>query len=139
MFKPNTTKIVIFNGFWTVDDVKNNRHCLFVYGDNDAKIGRGGQAIIRDEKNTIGIPTKKYPARQVYSYYTDTELETNKFKIDSAILNIIQNSKGYQYIVLPSERFGSGLSELPTRAPMTYKYLQMRVSQLEKYYNLEDV
>ena len=70
--------IEIFKGYWTVDDVRNNRNKLFLYGDNNIKKGRGGQAIIRDEGNTIGIPTKKLPNNDKKSYYTDNEFDDNK-------------------------------------------------------------
>lgn len=55
-------KSKIFEGYWTVNDARSNKNSLFVYGDNDIKKGKKGQAIIRDEPNAIGIPTKKYPS-----------------------------------------------------------------------------
>lgn len=56
------SKIIIFDGFWTIDDVKRYPHALFVYGDNNVQRGLGGQAIIRNLPNTVGIPTKNYPS-----------------------------------------------------------------------------
>ena len=54
-------KIIIQNKFYTITDVRKHSDYLYIFGDNDVGIGKGGQAIIRDEHNAIGIPTKKEP------------------------------------------------------------------------------
>ncbi|AEQ32694.1 hypothetical protein CE11_00477 [Megavirus courdo11] len=126
------TKIIIFNGFWTVDDVKKNPHALFVYGDNDVHVGKGGQAIIRDCVNTIGLPTKKYPNNQLTSFYTDLEYHDNIKKIDYAINNIINLSKKYDYVVLPRDGFGTGLAKLKENAPETLNHINQRIEFLKK-------
>lgn len=41
--------VFIFNGNWSVDDVRKSKDYLFVFGDNDIHSGTGGQAIIRNE------------------------------------------------------------------------------------------
>jgi len=88
-----TKKIKIFKGWWTLDDIKNNRDHLFIFGDNDIGRGKGGQAIIRDEPNAFGIPTKKYPSNTKNSFYTDEEYKTNKIKIRDALHSILQIRK----------------------------------------------
>ena len=56
-----------FKGWWSKEDCNKNPKALFVFGDNDIEKGIGGQAVIRNCTNTIGIPTKKYPSLlQVY-------------------------------------------------------------------------
>ena len=120
---------------WTLDSVKNNPNKLYIFGDNDVKSGKGGQAIIRDLSNAIGIPTKKYPNYKNTSYYTDDELEENKKKIDIAIKAVIEESKKEQYdtIVFPKDGFGTGLAKLPTKAPKTFEYLNERVDSCRIY------
>lgn len=49
------TKIFIIKRY-TLNLVKGNMDVYFVFGDN--LIGEG-KAIIRDEPNTIGVPTKR--------------------------------------------------------------------------------
>ena len=66
-------EILIFKGFWTLENVTSKPDYLFIYGDNDVKNGKGGQAIIRDLPNTAGIPTKKYPNNNPASFYTDAD------------------------------------------------------------------
>ncbi|AUL79482.3 hypothetical protein QJ857_gp0677 [Tupanvirus soda lake] len=128
----NKSKIVIFDGYWTVADVKKFPNALFVYGDNNVQKGKGGQAIIRDLPNTIGIPTKKYPSNHPTSFYTDYEFDDNIKRINNAINAIIQKAETYKYVVLPRDGFGTGLAQLPTKAPQTYSYLVKAIEQLKK-------
>jgi len=125
-----TSKIRIFDGFWSVDDVRKNPNFLFVYGDNNVKSGKRGQAIIRDELNSIGIPTKKYPSNHSNSFYTDFEYTDNVKRINDAIELIIKKSTLYQYIILPKDGFGIGLAQLSIKAPKTYKYLNESIKIL---------
>jgi hypothetical protein len=127
------SKIIIFEGFWTITDVINHPNWLFVFGDNDVGLGKGGQAIIRGLSNTIGIPTKKYPSNHPLSFYTDKEYIQNTNKISHAIDKLIDKSKNYNRVVLPKDGFGTGLADLPNRAPKTYDYL---VEAIEKLKNI---
>ncbi len=120
-------KVKYFTGFWTCEDVKKNPNYLFVYGDNDEKRGRGGQAIIRGLSNTIGIPTKKAPNNLPESFYTDIEYEKNIKKIDVAIQRILIKSEKYDAIILPEDGFGTGLAKLPLFAPKTLEYLNEQI------------
>ena len=129
---PKRNKVVIFDDFWTVEDVKRYPYALFVYGDNDVKQGKGGQAIIRDLPNTIGIPTKKYPNNRPISFYTEGEYDQNIKKIDQAIANIIKEATKYRYVVFPENGFGTGLARLPDKAPKTLDYLMKQVQLLKE-------
>jgi len=125
-------QIRYFNGYWKVEDVIKNPNCLFVYGDNDVHQGKGGQAIIRGLPNTLGIPTKKYPSYHPSSYYTDNELELNKQKIRIAIKKLMIESQKYDYIIFSKDGLGTGLSDLPKRAPLTYKFLVDEINNFIK-------
>ena len=105
--------------------------CLFVYGDNDVHRGKKGQAIIRDLPNTIGIPTKKIPSNEIHSFYTDDELENNTIKIRKAIDEIIDLSQHYEYIIFPEDGFGTGLAQLPIKAPKTYEFLNVMIEYIK--------
>src|SRR5437868_5063046 len=76
---------IIFKGWWSINDIKKHQDCLFIFGDNDIKKGCGGQAIIRYEDNTSGIPTKKLPSSNENDFYSDNEYTENCFKINKAI------------------------------------------------------
>ena len=106
---------------------------MFIYGDNNIKKGKGGQAIIRDEENTIGIPTKKLPNNNKSSFYTDDEFNDNKSNIDTAINKLLKKFMQDQYkiLVFPKDGFGTGLAKLPKKAPLTYKYLEEQIELLK--------
>jgi hypothetical protein len=130
-------KVKVFKGFWTIENVKSDNKSLFIFGDNDFKKGKKGQAIIRDEKNSIGIPTKKLPSYAEEAYYTDSEYELNKGKIDKSMEKIKERLKveGYEYIVLPENGIGTGLAKLDEKAPKTFSYLQLVLQELIKDFN----
>jgi hypothetical protein len=117
-------KIEIFNGKWTNELVSNNPDKLYVFGDNDLRMGKGGQAIIRDLSNSIGIRTKKGPSKKPVAFYNDSELELNKSKILEDIIYIkylaISTNKK---LVFSSGGYGTGLSMLLEKAPLTFEYL----------------
>ena len=126
-------KVIIFKGYWTVSDVQNNKKYLFIFGDNDIEKGKKGQAIIRDEDNAIGIPTKKIPSYSKEAYYYDKDYDDNKYKIDFAInkiLNIARNGH-FDGIVLPEDGIGTGLANLNLNAPKTLEYINAKIIELK--------
>jgi hypothetical protein len=122
-------EVCTFNGFWTLEDVRDYSEYLFIFGDNDVRKGKNGQAIIRDEPNAAGIPTKKFPSFAPSSFYTDKDYEKNIIKIDKAIQKILLRIKneGYKGIILPKDGLGTGLSKLNVCAPRTFEYLNKRI------------
>jgi hypothetical protein len=128
-------KILIIKRY-TLKLVRENRNIYFVFGDNLIGKGKGGQAIIRDEFNTIGVPTKKLPSSFIKSYFTDDELKENKEVIDYAFKIITEKLKEGFYIALPEDGLGTGLSKLPEKAPLTYIYLEKKLDKLKEKYKI---
>lgn len=126
-------KYVVYewNGYWSRNDVKENKDLLFIFGDNDIKQGYRGQAVIRGLTNTEGIPTQKNITPSSDRFYRDDEYKENRKKIKSAILLILKriNEENYKGIVLPKDGIGTGLSQLYKRAPKTFEYLQYAISK----------
>lgn len=122
-------EIIIFDGFWSVNDVRLKTEFLFIFGDNDIKKGKGGQAIIRDEPNTFGIPTKKLPNNNLNSFYYDSEYDENIKKIDRAFENLFVECKKYKGVVLPKDGIGTGLAKLSKNAPKTLSYLNKKLAE----------
>jgi hypothetical protein len=122
--------VISFDGFWTSEDCKNNRTAMFIFGDNDRHFGKKGQAVIRDEPNAYGIPTKKYPSLDPSSYYTDDEYEENIRKIDTAFNKIIKDLDKYDMVYLPSNGVGTGLADLQNKAPKTLEYINNMIATL---------
>ncbi len=119
----NQVSIVVY-GFWTVDDCRRCPGCLFVFGDNLINKGKAGQAVIRDEPNTIGIPTKKRPSWNKEDFFTDDEYYDNIEAIVIIKTRIIElmRSGVYRHLILPSAGWGTGLALLDKKAPQTFKF-----------------
>ena len=113
--------------YYTRDLVTQKKSCLFIFGDNLQKFGRGGQAIIRDLPNAYGIPTKKYPSQMENSFFSDDEYEVNISHIKQAIDTM--SLEKYTHVVFPEDGLGTGLAELPKRAPKTYAFLVNYINQ----------
>lgn len=110
----------------TPELVRNNPDKVYLFGDNLQSQGKGGQAVIRDEPNAIGIPTKKAPSMREGSFFTDDEFESNKRAIDDAIARIPPGKT----IVIPRDGLGTGRARLETTAPETFRYLNQRLQGL---------
>ena len=126
-------RVILYKKYWTPSDAKNNPDYLFIFGDNDVERGTGGQAIIRNEPNAFGIPTKKLPSMSADSFYTDIEYDKNKKKINLAIYKILKEFMKTKYttLVIPNDGVGTGLSKLPEKAPRTLKYIEMKLNALK--------
>lgn len=62
--KSSIPKDNIITKYW----LKKHLECIFVFGDNLIREGYGGAAILRDEPNTYGFITKKYPDNKNESF-----------------------------------------------------------------------
>ena len=111
---------------YSVDLVEQNPDHVFIFGDNICGIGRGGQAQIRYCKNAHGIPTKLKPSQLPDSYFSDDSYDSNIAHINKALDSI---PKYYKVIVFPEDGLGTGLAELPQRAPKTYAYLNNAINE----------
>ena len=102
--------------------VRANRDRIFLFGDNLAGKGFGGQAAaMRGEPNCVGIPTKKFPSNRDDAFFTDLEFEQNKAAIDHAFEILFSKiSKAEQIIVIPADGLGTGRAQHQCRAPQTF-------------------
>ena len=112
--------------------VREHRDHIFLFGDNIARRGFGGQAAqMRAEPNAIGIPTKKLPSNVEEAFFTDAEFEQNKAAIDRAFERLYQMSSTVeQIVVMASDGLGTGRAQLDKRAPQTFAYLQKKLAEL---------
>ena len=112
--------------------VRANRDRIFLFGDNLAGKGFGGQAAaMRGEPNCVGIPTKKFPSSRHGAFFTDLEFDQNKAAIDHSFELLASiSSTTDQVIVIPANGIGTGRAQLESRAPLTFAYLQKRLGDL---------
>lgn len=112
---------------------------LFIFGDNLFRVGKGGQAIIRDCKNAIGIATKD----SIDRYMSDS----NFFEYSLSIMLDIQRikdefndkSNNYDTIVFPKNGLGTGLSNMQVKCPRTFLFLSQVLLEEFRFNNLANL
>lgn len=125
-----TSPVVTAKEF-SVARTQKNRTALYVFGDNVKGKGKGGTAVIRDEQNAIGIPTKFNPGTKADDYFTDGDLDALN-AIDDAFDRIEEAflTGRYSHLVFPEGGIGTGLAKLEEKAPRTFQYVQQRIAEL---------
>lgn len=126
---------VIRMNYITRSFVKTHKDCIFLFGDNLAGKGLGGQAsAMRGEPNAVGIPTKKYPSNSTEAFFCDSEIDQNRVAIDRAFDRLSALiSMGIKFVVIPADGLGTGRAQLHERAPLTFAYLQKRLRELSLF------
>jgi DNA polymerase elongation subunit (family B) len=120
--------------YYTRDMAKANPDKIFVFGDNEERVGMGGQAKeLRGEPNAIGIVTKARASHNIDAYWSDVNYEENKKKVLLDVAKVMDEMKKGKTIVLPAAGIGTGLAELSTRAPRTLEFINGILKQLETY------
>ena len=112
-------------------DLKANPSIIYLFGDNEARAGYGGQAKeCRGEPNAVGIATKRAPSRAHDAYWSDDDYDRCAAIIRSDFEPVITHWKSNGLIIVPSDGLGTGLSELPTRAPRLLSLIETTIKSL---------
>ncbi len=121
---------IVYYGKWSCSTTKSHRDWVFVFGDNDQGHGEGGQAIIRREPNAFGIPTKRSPDTTPKAYYSDRNYDEHVDRIGRRFDQLERMIEGgrHRAVVFSSAGLGTGLADLPRRAPKVYNYLVQRMT-----------
>lgn len=128
----NEKDVYVFDGYWTREDAAERPHLLFIIGDNEMRVGKGGQAIIRGLANVEGICTKRTPGMDNDAYWTDQNFEHHKIVVEADIARVnFKLAHSQQDIVLAAGGYGTGLAYLNRYAPRTFAYLSERL--MEEY------
>jgi hypothetical protein len=115
---------------YTPEFLQSKPNYTFVFGDNLQRIGNSGQAIIRNEPNSVGVATKRSPSHTKDAYMTGTEADFSA--VDADLLHIESLIESGSYVIFPSGGLGTGLSRLQTHAPKLLSYIDYFVSNLIK-------
>ena len=107
--------------WYSVRQCQHNPNTLYIFGDNVMRAGKGGQAIIRDCQNSFGIVTKWAPGKLPRDYFSDFDTSLNHIKYDLIQLKDYLKDTIIDTVVFPADGLGTGLSDLPNKAPDTYK------------------
>lgn len=110
----------------TLKVYQDNPEYIFVFGDNLIGRGKAGQAIIRDEPNAIGIPTKRLPSMKNGSFFNDEQAEYDV--VLKQLKYLWRLHKDGKCIVLPNNQIGGGLAKTASKSPIIW-------SLITKFYN----
>lgn len=109
-------------------DLRANPDILYVFGDNEARVGLGGQAAeMRGEPNAIGVATLRAPGR----YWIDTDAARQCAVIDADLEPVFSALRAGRTIVFPLDGIGTGLANLRAASPTTFAHLEARVEELK--------
>jgi hypothetical protein len=113
-------------------DLKDNPEILYLFGDNHQRQGYGGQAKeMRDEPNAVGIRTKWMPSMDPAAFFSDNELDVCMEMINKDFAPVFERVQKGGLVVIPSDGLGTGLSELPKRAPTLNRWLNLQLAKLQ--------
>lgn len=109
-------------------DLRDNPKDIFLFGDNDMRVGLGGQAKeMRGEPNARGIRTKYKPSMDAKAFWHDSTYEQNIAKIDEDFKNVFSHPGR---VIMSSKGLGTGLAMLEENAPRTLQYLNEQIFKL---------
>lgn len=104
----------------------------FVFGDNVARRGLGGQAKeMRGEPNAIGVVTKWEPGTDGRDYFNDQHPDCKRL-VSSGFFEIEIALADGRTVYFPADGIGTGLSELPKRAPELHNLITDCVADLAR-------
>lgn len=110
-------------------DLQSNPQVLYVFGDNEKRVGYGGQAAeMRDEPNAVGVATLAAPGR----YWSEADVEHQCGVIDEDMAALFAALHQGRAIIFPLDGIGTGLADLERRSPTTFQHLQRRIAELRQ-------
>jgi len=123
-------KLMDIPKYVTAEFLRANPNVIFVFGDNLVRRGKGGAAILRDEPNTYGFVTKKYPNNQNSSFFRPLEY-LELFQAELLLLSIeIEKNPDKTYLV---SRLGGGLAN---RYGIYEEIIEPELKKLELFDNV---
>ncbi len=119
---------IVFEERITRTEIRKHPERIYVFGDNLRKRGFGGLAReCRGEPNAIGIPTKRAPSMQEGAFFSDADYEIWLKASKPALERIKQAIFERKTVVFPKAGLGTGLAELPCRAPRIKRAIDVLV------------
>lgn len=118
-------------------DLRANPEKLFIFGDNRARVGHGGQAReARGEPNAVGVRTKKAPTYEPQDFLTDAEYAANVAHIIEDFAPALEALQQGRTVVWPADGIGTGIARLPELAPLTLLFVNTLIESLKQVYGV---
>jgi hypothetical protein len=120
------------------EDLRKNPDVIYVFGDNVVRRGMGGQAMeMRGEPNAHGVVTKWKPTTEDDAYFHDRDYDSIEklLHVDFGNLRMrcMKDPNSIPVVVFPADGLGTGLSELPKRAPRINTLLLRMIREFEEW------
>ena len=113
--------------------LRGNPNTLFVFGDNLARKGLGGQAReMRGEPNAVGIPTKNFPGMNPDDFFADHDFDKVSAVYGREFVVLINHILKGGEVVWPKDGIGTGLADLPNKAPRIWGLLEGYRRELDR-------
>lgn len=131
--------IEIQKKWYTVDQCRNYPEKYFVFGDNTQRVGSGGQAKIRHEVNAVGVVTKWSPGISEDAYFDESIHSpfTLISLVSEDLARVERLLKDGSIVVWPADNIGTGLAQLPKRAPNTMDFICRSLASICVLYGVE--
>lgn len=104
------------------NECENNPDKIYVYGDNLISEGEVGQAVIRNCKNSFGIPTKRIPSMLEEGFFSDMKDEEEA--VLKSLRELYKIATTGKIIVFPIMGVGTGLAKMEEKSPKIYKQMK---------------
>lgn len=128
-------KIEIFKGQWKLENLSADK--IYIFNDNNAKLGKYGLSVIRDLPNSLGIRVKKGPSKNAVAFYTDDDYDENITNISEDILLIKKIAlETNKTIVFSDLGYGNNIDKMSETAPKTYDFL---TNQLRYHFGFDNI
>ena len=112
------------------NDLKANPNIFYVFGDNAERRGMGGQAKeMRGEPNAFGIITKRSPKE----FLDDTDHDWVAASWDNDFNTLKAHLRVGRHVIIPLFGIGTGLAQLPIKAPRLWDELISNMKELEQW------
>lgn len=142
--------VILFSGWYSPELCRAHRDKVFVFGDNTKGFGKGGQAIIRDEPNAFGVPTKRLPSMAANAFFEEGNGDDLNYVLDALanLWGLLRGDPGEGVkevtVIIPVNSDGKvslGLerAELPQRAPSIYATIEQHVQEMCDAYGVTHV
>ncbi|MBT93203.1 MAG: hypothetical protein CMA60_00045 [Euryarchaeota archaeon] len=124
-------RIIVMRQYYTPQLLRAYPNYAFLFGDNEQRKGKGGQARIRDEPNAFGVRTKK----SARAFWSDKHKDSSVKMMSEDFVRAF--SAGYDAVVIPKDGIGTGLAQLEQKAPQTWKWLASVMRELNRIAGME--
>lgn len=128
--------LLSYQGHLTRELCQQHPLAIFLFGDNRARHGFAGQAGIRNEPNTFGVPTKRIPANAPADFF-DGDNAADQLAVVTSLLMVKAMARSMDVIVPVMDcghtSLGTGLSQLPIKAPGLYNLINEQLKTEGKF------